>query len=401
MHSAIKNFKIRQSKLDSKSKVIEKVKEDQNNIDDVICPLPFHHIAIRPNGRVYPCCYFRHEDTPEEFNLSYKNVFYHPFLVSVRDKIKKGEQVSGCKQCYQNEKLTGKSMRKQFLEGYEKNVGVPFTIPETPEIRYIDLAFSNVCNNKCRMCGPDLSTNWYSDSKELGFPIPKGIISNEDPTKNIDLSKLDYLKLIGGEPMLEQDKFMAVLEKCNLPELRLFVATNVTVKPKLELMKLLRKCKEVKIACSIDAYGNLNDFLRKGSKWEEVEKNLRWYSNNFGNVLVHSIVSIYNINKFHELYEYVKEEYHNVTIQYMTVDGPNWIRPCNLPVDVKDRIMKDINRIDHDEIVEIVPMIYEALSRPGNFGLFKEYDDKLNYLRDEHWKNLNPELYEMIKEFYE
>jgi len=47
------------------------------NKEDVVCPLPWHHIAIRPNGRVYPCCYFRHESTPEEFNLSHNDVFNH------------------------------------------------------------------------------------------------------------------------------------------------------------------------------------------------------------------------------------------------------------------------------------------------------------------------------------
>lgn len=368
---------------------------------DVICPLPWHHIAIRPNGRVYPCCYFRHQDTPEEFNLSHPDVFNHPFLNFVRDTIKFNQKVNGCKQCYHNEKLTGKSMRTECLENVEKMFGKPFEIPEQPHLNYIDIAFSNVCNNRCRMCNPELSTNWYADAKALGIPINKGIIENIDPFKNIDVANLTYIKFIGGEPMLEQEKFINLLKRCNLPSLSLFIATNVTTRPNAELMKLFRQCKQIKVACSIDAYGRLNDFLRKGSVWEEIDCNLRWYSDNFEIVLVHSVISIYNINKIHKLYEHVKENYPNVTFQFVMVDGTDWMNPCNLPTEAKDTIMKQIYQIQHQEIIDLFPMIYETLTSLGNFAKFKEMDHKLNLLRNEHWKEYNPELYELIKEYYE
>jgi MoaA/NifB/PqqE/SkfB family radical SAM enzyme len=368
---------------------------------DVICPLPWHHIAIRPNGRVYPCCYFRHEDTPEEFNLSYNNVFKHPFLDSVRTAITYNKKVDGCKQCYHNEKFTGKSMRLDTLETFEKINDKPFEVPDQPNLTYVDIAFSNVCNNRCRMCNPELSTNWYADAKALGIPINKGIIENSDPFKNIDVSNLNFIKFIGGEPMLEQEKFINLLNRCNLSSLSLFIATNVTTKPNAELMKLFRKCKQVKISCSIDAYGRLNDFLRKGSVWEEVDRNLKWYANTFDIVTVHSVVSIYNINKIHELYEHVQKNYPNVSFQFVMVDGPDWIRPCNLPIDVKDTLMKQIYQIQHQDIIDLFPIIYDSLTRPGSFAKFKEMDDKLNLLRNEHWKDHNPELYEMLKEYYE
>ncbi len=368
---------------------------------DVICPLPWHHIAIRPNGRVYPCCYFRHEDTPEEFNLSHNDVFNHPFLDSVRNAIRYNKKVDGCKQCYHNEKFTGKSMRLETLENFQKINDKNFEIPENPNLTYVDIAFSNVCNNRCRMCNPELSTNWYADAKALGIPINKGVIENSDPFKNIDVSNLNFIKFIGGEPMLEQEKFINLLKRCNLPALSLFVATNVTTKPNVELMKLFRQCKQIKVACSIDAYGKLNDFLRKGSVWEEIDRNLRWYANNFEVVMVHSVISIYNINKIHELYEHVTEQYPNVNFQFVMVDGPDWIRPCNLPTEVKDAVMKQIYQIQHQDIIDLFPIIYDSLTRPGSFAKFKEMDDKLNLLRNEHWKEYNPELYEMLKEYYE
>jgi MoaA/NifB/PqqE/SkfB family radical SAM enzyme len=371
------------------------------SLENVICPLPWHHIAIRPNGRVYPCCYFRHEDTPEEFNLEHTDVFNHPFLQNVRNQISKGIPVGGCKQCYQNEKTSGKSMRLEYLQSTSVLLGRDFEIPEDPSLLYLDLALSNVCNNRCRMCGPDLSTNWYPDAKALGIPINKGIIENKDPVEKIDLSQLRYLKLIGGEPMLEQEKFIKILERCDLPQLSVFLATNVTTRPNDELMKLFRRCKQVKISCSIDAYGKLNDFLRKGSVWEEIDNNLRWYSNNFEVVMIHSVISIYNINQIELLLKYVKDEYPNVHFQFVMVDGPDWMRPSNLPVEIKDKIMKRINKLDYEEIIELRGLVYDHIAIQGNFVKFKEMDDKLNQLRNEHWKDSNPELYEMLKKYYE
>jgi sulfatase maturation enzyme AslB (radical SAM superfamily) len=371
------------------------------NKENVLCPLPWHHVAIRPDGRLYPCCYFRHEETPEEFNLDHTDVMNHPFLKQIRNQITDGQPVSGCQQCYLDEKNSGKSMRIDSLENFERLAGSPFIIPENPQLGYIDLALSNVCNNKCRMCGPELSTNWYPDAKILGIPINKGIVKNLDPLKNIDVSKLTFIKLIGGEPLLEQEKFIQILNRCNLSNLSIFLATNVTVKPSAELMKLFRRCKHVKIACSIDAYGKLNDFLRKGSVWEEVDKNLRWYSNNFEMVMVHSVVSIYNINQIEYLLEHVKDKYPNTHFQFVMVDGPDWMRPCNLPVEIKDKFMKRINESSHQEIIEFRGIVYDHLVRPGNFAKFKVMDDKLNDIRNEHWKDANPELYDMLKEFYE
>ena len=32
---------------------------------------------------------------------------------------------------------------------------------------YIDFRFSNLCNFKCRTCGPDLSSSWYEDHNKM------------------------------------------------------------------------------------------------------------------------------------------------------------------------------------------------------------------------------------------
>jgi len=371
----------------------------KKEIRDVICPLPFGHIAIRPNGQVYPCCYFRHECTPTSLNLQHDDILNHEFLQKIRNDIRNGNPVQGCNQCYQDEKLSGNSMRLDVLREVEKIM--PFVPIDTPELVSIDLALSNVCNNRCRMCNPDLSTNWYPDAKKLGIPIPKGLIQHNDPLENVNLSKLQYIKLIGGEPLLEQEKFIKILKRCNLANLTVFLTTNMTVIPNDELLSLLKKCKLVTIACSIDAYDKLNDFLRKGSIWKIVDQNLEWYTSHFKKIYIHSVISIYNINRLDDLVEHIKLKYPSVSLKYVLVDGPDWMRISNLPEEVKFKAKERIFESSNKEIQAVQQLVTDQLSIQGNFEEFKNWDEKLNIIRDEHWKFCNFELYDWLKNYYE
>ena len=360
------------------------------------CPIPFHHIAIRPSGEVFPCCFFKHEEVPKDFNLSHPDVFHHPFMRQIRTDLRNDEYVEGCSRCYKNEELTGKSMRTEYLEA--DYLGFTLTPPEKPKLTYVDLALSNVCNNRCRMCGPELSTSWYSDAKKLGIPIQSGVLEHEYNLDNFDLSELTYIKLIGGEPLMEQKRFINILNKCRLENLTLLITTNATVRPNEELLAIFKKCKKVKWLLSIDAYGSLNDLLRKGSHWDEVKDNLRWYVNTFPyNVNIHSVVSIYNINCLDQLHTHIHRTHPTVNQKHVMIDGPDWMHPGNLPGDVKAYIKNKLQSLKIDNIA----VILNALDQDGNTMLFTTEDQKLNNLRNEHWRDSNPELYDWIKTYYE
>jgi MoaA/NifB/PqqE/SkfB family radical SAM enzyme len=363
------------------------------------CLLPFHHIAIRPNNQVYPCCQFRHESTPQDLHLDHEDVFNHPFMEQLRTSMINDEYVEGCSMCYKQEELSGSkhSMRLDFV----RDLGTQ--IPAAPTLTHIDLALSNVCNNRCRMCNPELSTNWYSDAAKLGsefFPPVKlsGIKRSKEILEEYDLSNLRYLKLIGGEPLMEEKKFIDLLDRCKLSNLRILLTTNSTIIPSDKLHSLLKQCKVVWVNLSVDAYGDLNSFLRKGSKWQEVTKVIDWFAEHFpGNAKIHGIISIYNINNFYKLAEYIKERHAGkVHVEWQMVDGPNWMQPANLPESVKEKILRNLKGKVGERAYSLVK---DEFKNTGNFDLFLDRDSKLNSVRNEDWKELNPELYEMIKDF--
>jgi sulfatase maturation enzyme AslB (radical SAM superfamily) len=304
----------------------------------------------------------------------------------------------GCGMCYEQEKISNgtRSMRLDFV----RDLGSE--IPPAPILTHVDLALSNVCNNRCRMCNPELSTNWYSDAKKLGdefFPPIKlsGIINSKPILENYDLTKLRYLKLIGGEPLMEQDKFINLLKRCTLDKLRILLTTNTTIIPNEELHDLLKQCEVVWVNLSVDAYGDLNSFLRKGSKWDNVVKVMNWFSEHFPKkAKIHGIISIYNVNNFYILEDFVKTTFKgNLFVEWQMVDGPNWMQPSNLPKKVKNKILKDLTGKTSSHCLS---MIKAEFDKEGDIDLFLDKDKKVNDVRNEDWRNLNTELYSLLKD---
>jgi MoaA/NifB/PqqE/SkfB family radical SAM enzyme len=358
-------------------------------------------MAVRPDGGIKPCCYFRDEHVPKDLTIEHADPFHHPFMNEIRDKMSRDEYVDGCSKCYQDEAASGSSMRLDMNDP-KKEFGLPTNKGEEVKLTNLDWAFSNVCNNKCRMCGPELSTQWYSDAKKMNYGFEhRGVIAKNTILDNYDLKDLRFIKMLGGEPLMEQDKFIQMLNKCNLPKLRILLVTNTTLRPNDELTNLLKQCENVNITFSIDSYGPINDFLRKGSNWKTVEENLIWYKETFKNnsvdFSVHSIASIYNINLIDELIMFCLKEnlYHN----YVVVDGPNWIMPRHIPEPVKQELIPRLEKQASNSKNKIYNLLIQELNQPGDFGMFIRNDIRLNKIRKENWETLNPWLWKKIQSY--
>jgi sulfatase maturation enzyme AslB (radical SAM superfamily) len=248
------------------------------------------------------------------------------------------------------------------------------------------------------MCGPELSTKWYSDYKQLFNKQYKGI-SKQDYSK-LDVSKLNYLKLLGGEPLMEQDTIISLLSRSNLSQLSVMITTNGTILPNEELLNLLKKCKKVFWIVSIDSFGAMNNFLRKDSDWNIVDFNLKYLNKQFPkSVKVQSVCSVYNCNLMDKLADYLRNE--GILQQIVIVDNTDLffecMRPNILPDVIRNKILENISDIN-------IKNILTDEFQKNNFSLrnleyFLKVDDQLNKVRKEHWKELNPWLWEEITQF--
>ena len=53
---------------------------------------------------------------------------------------------------------------------------------------YMDIRFSNICNMRCRSCGPDLSSQWFNDAVDSEFNM-----TPTQPIHQIKKGSTDFL----------------------------------------------------------------------------------------------------------------------------------------------------------------------------------------------------------------
>lgn len=244
----------------------------------MLCKAPWNHIQINAEGTVNPCCMF----SPTIYHEKYKNLqdaFDGQENKNLRKKMLNGELIDGCQKCDLYESLNKFSYREHFDLKYDSST------LKNPKIRELEFALDNVCNFKCVTCNSRFSSRWYNDDLRLiDLNIPryseairkrKKVIKNVNNLEGLDLSELNYLKLIGGEPFIN-DSYIDILKKLKLENLELALITNNSVFPD-KWIELILKVKTLNLHISIDGVYEVGEFVRLGMNFEKFTENLiRW-----------------------------------------------------------------------------------------------------------------------------
>lgn len=259
------------------------------NIPDKFCKAPFSRTVIDNNGTLLPCCEFMaHECSADDIvKIDNFDYWWNDKLNGLRELMINGQQHPACNSCISKEKFTvshrqqnnaGVKITSKFIiEDYNRNKN-NLEYPNALELR-----MGNLCNVKCIMCGPYASSSIlgeYTKNKKEYNEL--GIFSNEktyfwwedeDVKKKILhlISKSQSINFAGGEPLI--NPFMTTILDNIKEDCPIGFNTNMTVL-KDELYKKLIKFKTVKIRISIDGIGKHNDYIRHGSNWEDIAKNI-------------------------------------------------------------------------------------------------------------------------------
>ena len=80
-------------------------------------------------------------------------------------------------------------------------------------------------------------------------------------------------------------EFMELLDKKAKPGLMgLQINTNATIFPKPKIMDILKQFRKVDLRLSNESVGELSEYIRNGSKWEDFETNThKWLEASVGN----------------------------------------------------------------------------------------------------------------------
>lgn len=313
----------------------------------------------------------------------------------IRQQMLDNFPVKGCEYCYEVESTGGSSLRNASVRRYG--------IRTEHSLEYMEISLSNLCNMKCRSCNSSLSTKWASDDRKLGRPS-HGYMQAK--LNDIPYESIKYIRLIGGEPLLESESIIEILSKIrsvgNISNLTVDIATNLTILPSPEVHDLFSQCKSVFIQASLDSMGPLNDYIRHGSSWDEVSENLIKLIEMYGKngAFVNTVVTVFNINRLDDLSDWIESNIPNLYQNHSVARSPARQAINNLPDDYKNDLRAFFQkRIEggHSRS-QGYRRIIAGLNRPRTAKVSEVIGmtETLDRIRNQRLSDVNPELWNLI-----
>ncbi len=373
---------------------------------DSFCVLPFIHTVLNPydsskhETNALPCCRYSHLETEHYEYVDPINK--SPTWTILQEQFLNGEKPSNCSHCWRDEENKEVSYRQNMLQTFSTVLDEK-TYTEK-KLLFLELMFGNTCNLSCRTCGSSYSSKWVNIDKHL-MKLNIGAETTHTPSiafanwKNIDLSNLTHLKIMGGEPFYQKGA-LDLLEHLSginvLRNINLNIPTNVTTSLTNRWKELLSEAKKVHITLSIDAVGKLNDYIREGSEWPLIEENMygfhefvRKFSASKMYISCNTVVSVYNINKLPEISNYFKKRFlwkHYYDIAYY----PGYMDSSFLPEHIKDKI------IEAGTTKKISTYLKSKQYSEQNFTKLKMMTAEMDKYHNKNLKDYNPQMYQWI-----
>ena len=206
----------------------------------------------------------------------------------------------GCEYCANIEQAGGQSDRLFQLQIPGLTPPELETDPVAVEVtpRILEIYFDNVCNMSCIYCWNGSSSKIEQENIQFGDFSNNGIEIKNTVTRHpqFDLlvekfwqwmknnsEQLRRFHILGGEPLYQEqfETCLEFLETHNNPELEFNIVSNLKVTPaRLEkvidrIKNLLtnRRIKRFDLTCSIDCWGNEQEYIRHGINMEQWRKN--------------------------------------------------------------------------------------------------------------------------------
>lgn len=420
------------------------------------CILPWIHFHAWPNKQVMPCCVADSNMPVSEIkdDQSILEMMNSEEYKRMRLAMLNDEYYEPCRRCYELEDFNTWTMRQSqnTVRGLD-NIDLIASTNDDGSIdefkmKYMDIRFSNLCNFKCRSCGPACSNLWAEEQLdqmdnnrkefEITFKLKDVLVSNTD--NNDFMTKLkehlpdvEECYFAGGEILVTPDHYECLefwIENDLAKNIHLNYTTNMsklTYKNK-DIFEYWKHFKSIEIWASLDDVGERAELIRNGTRWGKIVENLRRIRDEAPNVSLGftPTISIWNIWNYHKLFDFLYEEGLIDPIRPPRLNILTYPECAALDV-LPGFIIKDLKKIYHDyqrkfdrkternsESVQkmhntfgiIISALNDALGEPGYYDypgkpeLFMEFmdrNDRMDEYRDEFFLDVIPELREVYE----
>jgi len=284
-------------------------------MNKTFCVLPWIHLDIQSgDGDVpgtNPCCLFKwehlaeidpnymtHKDVESE-GLS-KAVNQYAFR-KIRQDMIRGKRIKGCYKCYDEEYLGRRSQRIDMNLRFNKDAVQ--TNNKFSAVKFIEISLDNTCNLECKMCSSVHSTKLRRRDEMLGHGAKPNEKYDINLLDDMDLSKVEYIKILGGEPLLSKNHLPLLNKFESMSNITLLYNTNATIIPNDQTIEKMNQAKYLNFIISCDGIYKYNDYQRWGSKFENIIENSETYNKIFNNIewtMYLNVFTLLNLNSYTE-----------------------------------------------------------------------------------------------------
>lgn len=412
-------------------------------MSNTFCPLPWIHLASRPNGDVRVCCTANASGAGSEdnksvglvkqdgINMNLRNhsiseVWNSSHMRETRLQMLNGEIPASCTKCFEEENKGITSKRNWETIVWKERLDIDSIVSKTSsygslpvDIPYFDLRLGNMCQLKCVMCSPHDSSSWIKEWK-IQYPQYKTIELKQDQGWD---SKFDYtwyqkgsfldemrtqsasikeLYFAGGEPLLipEHYKILEFMVDSGAASNCILRYNSNGLELPDKLFELWNHFKEVKFNFSIDAVGTRNDYIRYPSKWEDVVSNISRLDDTADNITVNiaCAIQLLNISTIIDLVQWKESmnfkkvnmpPYGAGLIGTHLVYLPSYLNIRVLPLYIKKRIEENIMHFSSRRSTNI-----EYITNP--YGR-QRWEGIVKYMMAEDWSHKLPSTIEYLE----
>lgn len=347
-------------------------------MDNTSCCLPFMHIATHPNGAVSLCCQ-ADMTNPNSFARTNNEMLFlgkstmdeirnSDSFKQVRLNMIAGIEPEACHRCYETERSGGRSKRmlENHLYGWKEEDAFTYVDGSIDSpLQFIELRLGNTCNLACVTCNSISSSKWSKDEKTLSKKIEwfrafenskqtRWFESEEFYENLASISKhVRKIYINGGEPLLIKQHRVLLQKLIDMgvaKNIHIEYSINLTIKEQ-DFINLWSHFQQVTVQFSIDAVGEMNDWIRYGSNFGEIQNNLEWYiANKPHNVfyMICQTVSAVNACQISEMKEFASK--YDLFMHVNPVYSPDYFSAAALTEAEKIKVKKSIASLNDTRI---------------------------------------------------
>lgn len=393
------------------------------------CISPWIHLHTWPNDQVYPCCM-----TPMEYpvgNLkdnTLKELWNSDKIKELRLQFLKDERPKSCQRCFEMEDMGQRSVRQKLNQDYKRHILKSLSTKDDGtfddfNLVYWDFRFSNICNFRCRTCGPQLSSGWYEDTKKLWGRLPPDVKIVKETAETWEQIEplfdiVEEIYFAGGEPLIMEEHYRILkrLDEMKRYDVRLRYNTNFSQLryKSLNVEEIWPKFESVHLSVSIDGGGPKGEYIRKNMDWQKVLENRERFKPMPSNIYFYINFTLSVMNSFHVV------DFHKECLETGFIESPDHFRlnilqfPLHfrlqmLPADIKHRLVDHYQQ--YIKYLESLPNSRSIVSDfktainfiqaedhyPTEIENFRKNVSQVDTIRKETFSDVFPELGSLIK----